>query len=76
MKKSKKASPKPMPPAPTSPPPEGLPFGPPAGMKKGGATKEVDKADCEKPKNRFDRVKRRTGGRVGADCSPLSSAAK
>lgn len=43
--------------------------------KKGGAVKKHTKMQGEKPKHRSDKMPRRaSGGRVGADKSPLSSA--
>lgn len=46
--------------------------------KHGGAVKkEVDKPEGKKPKARMDkRPRRASGGRVGADKSPFSSAAR
>lgn len=47
--------------------------------KKGGGAvcKEVDKPEGKKPKQRMDkRPRRASGGRVGADKSPFSSAAR
>ncbi|MBM7047574.1 hypothetical protein [Rhizobium lusitanum] len=38
--------------------------------------KEMGKVDGKKSKMRLDRPGRKAGGRVGADSSPLSSAAK
>ncbi len=38
--------------------------------------KEMGKVDGKKSKMRLDRPGRKSGGRVGADTSPLSSAAK
>lgn len=46
--------------------------------KKGGRVKRADggKVDGKKAKMRMDRACRASGGRVGSDKSPLSSAAK
>ena len=47
------------------------------GRKKGGKVmkaKKAMKADGAKAKHRMDRPGRKTGGRVGADKAPLSSA--
>lgn len=45
--------------------------------KHGGSVKEVDKPDGKKPKARMDkRPRRASGGRVGSDKSPFSSAAR
>ncbi len=48
-------------------------------MKKGGRVKkraDGGKVEGKKPKMRLDRPKRKDGGRVGSDLSPMSSAAK
>ena len=48
-------------------------------MKKGGRVKkraDGGKVHGDKPKMRLDRPKRKDGGRVGSDMSPMSSAAK
>ena len=48
-------------------------------MKKGGRVKKRAGGGCvegEKPKARLDRMKRKSGGRVGSDLSPLSSSHK
>ena len=47
-----------------------------AERKKGGRVKKADggKVSGEKPKERLDRPKRKSGGRVGSDKSPFSSA--
>lgn len=42
--------------------------------KRGGKVKKMMKAEGGKPKHRMDRPGRKTGGRVGADKAPLSSA--
>lgn len=44
-------------------------------VRKRGGRVEM-KAEGERPKERLDRKRRATGGRVGADSHPLSSAAK
>jgi hypothetical protein len=44
--------------------------------KKGGRVKKEMHADGEKSKHRMDRPKRASGGRVGSDQSPFSSARK
>lgn len=45
--------------------------------KRGGRVKkDMGKVEGKMSKMRLDRPGRKMGGRVGADCSPLSSAAK
>lgn len=44
--------------------------------KRGGAVNAETKPDGMFAKKRFDRPGRKTGGRVGADTAPLSSAAR
>lgn len=45
--------------------------------KRGGSVKEVEKPEGKKPKHRMDkRPRRASGGRVGSDKSPFSSAAR
>ncbi len=44
--------------------------------KRGGKVKEVGHVEGKKSKMRLDRPGRKTGGRVGADKSPLSTAAR
>ena len=45
--------------------------------KRGGAVKEVEKPEGKKSKARMDkRPRRASGGRVGSDKSPFSSAAR
>lgn len=42
--------------------------------KRGGKVKKQHKVDGDKPRHRMDKPHRASGGRVGADKSPLSSA--
>lgn len=42
--------------------------------KRGGRTRHEDRIEGKKAKMRLDRPGRKSGGRVGADKSPLSSA--
>lgn len=48
--------------------------GEPEGKKHGGRVKKERKVEGEKAKMRLDRPKRASGGRVGSDKSPFTSA--